>query len=78
VLDAMVVDGTSHTWLRHTERSAGGERVWSVFDPAGRWLGTVNTPADIAIREIGSDYVLGVTAGAMNVNVVVLHRLVKP
>jgi len=34
--------------------------TWFVFDPDGRWLGRVDTPAGLHVVEIGPDYVLGI------------------
>ena len=33
--------------------------LWTVFDPAGLVLGFVETPAELEIKEIGEDYILG-------------------
>ncbi len=49
---------------------------WTVFDPDGRWLGSVETPAGLAITEIGEDYVLGI-ARVDERSVVRLHELAR-
>ena len=51
---------------------------WTVFDPDGRWLGTVTTPPQLQVREIGADYVLGVWRDSLDVPYVHMHRLIKP
>ncbi|HSJ26393.1 MAG TPA: hypothetical protein VK929_17060 [Longimicrobiales bacterium] len=61
---------------RHPARIS--TNFWSVFDPDGRWLGTVTMPIDLDVRMIGADYVLGVWKDAMEVEYVRLHRLIKP
>lgn len=33
---------------------------WDVFDPAGLWLGTVDTPADTHVMDIGAELVAGI------------------
>lgn len=82
----LVVSTDEHLWVRlptnSTELERTPERIstnrWSVFDPEGRWLGTVSTPPDLEIRLIGSDYVLGVWKDTLGVEYVRLHRLIKP
>lgn len=47
---------------------------WSVFDPAGGWLGDVEMPANFQPYEIGADYVVG-KAYPAGVSQVVLYGL---
>ena len=49
--------------------------IWSVFDPAGRWLGDVTMPARFQPRDIGADYVLGTVMDEDGVESIALHRL---
>ncbi len=49
--------------------------VWSVFDPAGRWLSDVTMPARFLPKEIGRDYVLGVARDGDDVETVVQYAL---
>jgi hypothetical protein len=51
---------------------------FAVFDTAGVYLGDVETPRGLEIREIGDDYVLGVWRDDMDVEYVRMHRLIKP
>jgi hypothetical protein len=51
---------------------------WQVFDPDGRWLGTVATPPGGRILDIGEDYALGVWRDEMDVETVRMYGLVKP
>ncbi|MEX2283559.1 MAG: 6-bladed beta-propeller [Gemmatimonadota bacterium] len=51
---------------------------WSVFDPAGRWLGQVQTPGNFWVFEIGNDYVLGLWRDEFDVEHVRMHTLTKP
>ena len=50
-------------------------RRWSVFDREGRWLGSVETPAGLSVREIGEDYLLGTWKDDVGVEHVRVHRL---
>lgn len=53
------------------------ENRWDVFEPDGRWLGTVVLPHGLNPMEIGEDYVLGLVRDELEVERVRLHRLVK-
>ena len=52
-----------------------GGMLWTVFDPEGRALGFVETPAGLSIFEIGEDYILGRTTDEMDVEYVQLWEL---
>jgi hypothetical protein len=60
------------------DRDGPEPRLWSVFDPSGRWLGTIVTPGGFSIHEIGNDYVLGVWRNELDVSFVRLYRILKP
>ena len=49
--------------------------TWSVFDPEGRWLGTVSVPAGLDVYEVGRDYLLGRRKDDLGVEHVELYRL---
>jgi hypothetical protein len=54
------------------------ERVWTIFDPAGRYLGDVTLPAGFRIHDIGDDFVIGVWTDELDVEYVHLYRIEKP
>lgn len=60
---SVMADAADYLWIREFE--VPGKRrsvpIWAVFDPAGKVLGFVETPAGLHIFEIGEDYVLGRT-----------------
>ena len=45
--------------LAHRAPYTAGPMKWYVFDPTGRFLGSVETPPGLNIFEIGRDYLLG-------------------
>ena len=58
---ALLADALGHLWVKEytppdIERPA---QLWTVFDPEGRVLGFVETPAELEVFEIGADYLLG-------------------
>ena len=50
---------------------------WAVFNPEGRFLGVVDTPANGFVTHIGSDFVLGVWRDELDVEQVRMYRLIK-
>lgn len=61
VFARVMSDASGHLWVQEypapTEESSAP--LWAVFDPEGRVLGFVETPAGLLILEIGEDYILG-------------------
>lgn len=74
------VDALGNLWVEmyHEYRDPQENSSWSVFDPEGRWLGVVETPAGLEIQEIGADYILGVWRDELDVEHVRLYGLLKP
>ena len=62
-------DGAGHLWVREYDfpLEPRPAPLWTVFDPAGRVLGFVETPAELEIEEIGEDYILGRVVDEMGV-----------
>lgn len=54
------IDALGHVWLGHYHQPGHSTERWEVFDLAGVWLGTVETPPGFEVHEIGTDRVLGV------------------
>ena len=70
-------DGAGYLWVREydfplEERPAP---LWTVFDPQGRVLGFVETPATLQIKEIGENYILGRVVDEMGVESIQLWPL---
>ena len=68
----LLTDDLDHLWVREATLP-GMERpapLWTVFDTEGRALGFIETPADLTILEIGSDYLLGQTTDDLGVETV--------
>ncbi|MYA12386.1 MAG: hypothetical protein F4087_02255 [Gemmatimonadetes bacterium] len=76
---AILADDTGHLWVREydypqEERPAP---LWTVFDPAGRVLGYVETPRGLLIGQIGEDYILGRAEDELGVEYVQLWPLAR-
>jgi hypothetical protein len=59
-----LVDGTGALWVAAPLNPPEPPTEWTVFAPDGAWLGTMKTPAQFRVDEIGSDYLLGVMGAA--------------
>ena len=73
----LLTDPLDHLWVREAslpdvDRPAP---LWTVFDPEGRALGFVETPAGLTIYEIGADYLLGQATDEMGVESVQVWAL---
>jgi hypothetical protein len=77
VLAELLIDEEGNVWAR--EFSLPGEEAnrWSVFSPAGTWLGTLDAPAGMRILSVSSGHVVGLTRDAFQVEVVSVYRLEK-
>ena len=59
----IMTDAVDHLWIREYDhpREERAAPLWTVFDPEGRVLGFMETPAGLVIFEIGGDYILGIS-----------------
>ncbi len=51
--------------------------MWTIFDRDGRVLGFLETPAGLAIFEIGDDYILGLARDDLGVQSVQVWPLAR-
>ena len=77
--DQIVADALGHLWVE--EYDLPGEPrtnpLWTVFDPEGRALGFVETPAGMNVYEIGADYILGRVTDDLGVEYVQVWSLMR-
>jgi hypothetical protein len=73
----LLVDADSNIWVAEYSEERDDEGTWSVFDPEGRFLGTVETPTGGRVQQIGGDFVLGVWRDELDVEYVRLYELIK-
>lgn len=71
----ILADPAGHLWVREYTPEEDAPARWSVFDPGGRLLGTLETPARFRVTDVGDDYVLGVWRDELDVEQVHLYRL---
>ena len=71
---AMKVDAEHRIWARAWSFDDEASK-WDVFDPTGRFLGTVDIPPDLDVLQIGSDYLLARYTYDSNVDEVRLYKV---
>ena len=77
--DRILVDDVDNVWVRNYQWfDIGSGYAWSVFDPAGRFLGEVRVPSLLEIYQIGPDFVLGRMATITGREAVYVYGLLKP
>jgi hypothetical protein len=74
----LIVDAGGNLWVAEYSPRYNDEGRWTVFDPAGRMLGVVETPVDGRVTEIGDDYIIGVWKDELDVEHVRVYPLIKP
>jgi len=77
-LQNLKVDGEGNLWLEEYQAAPEVQPRWALFDPQGRWLGTIDTPHGLRVTDLGSDYVLGIARDQLDTEHVRLYRLMKP
>lgn len=73
----LMSDDTGYVWAYEAHRPSDPRRHWSVFDPEGRWLGTVRLPDRFWPQQIGPDWILGTQPdeeGNARVRIFPIHR----
>jgi hypothetical protein len=55
----MLVDPSGRIWVQGYLRANHIPLEWTVFDPSGKMLGTVEVPVGFRAFEVGKDYILG-------------------
>lgn len=78
--ERILVDELGNLWAGHwpeEEFSFYPDR-YTVFDPAGVMLGSVEFPDPFNVKQIGADFVLGTWRDEWDVHHVLLYDLVKP
>ncbi len=73
----LLADVEGNLWVADYTQERDDAGTWSVFDPEGRFLGTVETPTGGRVLQIGRDFVLGVWRDEFDVEYVRLYELIK-
>jgi hypothetical protein len=71
------IDAEDNLWVAEYLRPGDEQPRWTVFDPDGTMLGTVETPPGFQILQIGSDFMLGRWQDELGVEHVRMYELLK-
>ena len=84
VATRLIADAAGNWWLGRyrSERdpddpTAHVPTSWDVYEPDGRWLGSVEVPP-IRVMQIGADFVAGIEVDDLGVNYAMVYTLEKP
>ena len=75
--DDFRVDSEGNLWVADYQPEGESVSSWTVFDPEGQMLGSIDMPDRLRVFEIGPDYLLGVWFDDLDVPQVRIHRLIK-
>lgn len=75
--EQLLTDKLGFAWVQNYTPPWRHAPTWSVFDNTGTWLGSVRTPENVRILEIGRYYVMGVRRDQLGVESVVVYELVR-
>ncbi len=74
----LFVDDEGYLWVARYRLPWEERPQWEIFDPDGRWLGDIETPARLRIFQIGRDFLLGRNRDDLGVERIRLYDLVRP
>jgi len=74
---ALQGDALGYLWVAESARSDAPAETWSVFDPRGELLTTLELPAGLETFEIGTDYLLGLWRDPLGVEFIRLYTLTR-
>ena len=74
----LLVAGDGAVWVEEYRRPGhSGPLTWRVFAADGVLAGTIRIPSDLDVRDVGADYVLGVTSDELGVQYVQLYGVTR-
>jgi hypothetical protein len=72
---ALVVDDRDHLWAQHTVAHADTVATWSIFSPAGEWLGDLSVPSTLTVSHVGERHLIAIVRDEDGVESVVVFPL---
>ena len=73
--DRVLTDLDGYLWVLDFAADPAAARRWSIFDPDGRWLGTIETPPGFRLEAAGRDEVVGLWRDADGAEHLRIYRL---
>lgn len=74
---AMVEDAEGYLWVFHYYRPGEHRNRFSIFSPAGVWLGTITLPDGLEPSQVGEDFILGTVTDDLGFVHIRRHRLLR-
>lgn len=76
---SLLPDATGNVWVREPQRPTHSPPIsrWSVFDPRGRWIATLEGPGRFKALQVGPDWILGTLADSVEAEHVLVYRIRK-
>lgn len=76
---SLLTDAAGNVWVREPQRPTHTPPIsrWSVFDPRGRWIATLDGPGRFKALQIGPDWMLGTLADSVDAEHVLVYRIGK-
>ena len=71
------IDADGDLWTQDSKARGDGGARWTIFSPDGRLRGSIEIPANVVVREIGRDWLLGTVLDDDQVEHVRIYRLLK-
>jgi hypothetical protein len=71
-------DAEGNLWVQQFQRPGQAEHEWTVFDPRGVWLGSIELPARLEVTDISGDAILGIARDDLGVERIHAYALLKP
>ena len=75
--DRLLRDSEGNLWIHRYRLPWDADDEWDVIDERGRWLGTVTTPRNVTVLQVGSDFILGRHLDGLGVEEIRVHPLRK-
>jgi hypothetical protein len=70
-------DADGNLWVQEYRAEGEQHTRWTVFDPLGKVIATVNGPEGFTVYDIGRDYIAGVRTDDMDVERVEIYSLTR-
>lgn len=71
----ILVDRSGFVWVQEYRLPWESQLLWNILDQEGSWIGSLKTPPDVRVFEIGEDYLLGRHLDELGVERLVLYAL---
>jgi hypothetical protein len=72
---ALLVDDLEHLWAGHAVAHTDTAAVWSIFSPAGEWLGDLSLPSALTVSHVSERHLTGILRDDVGVESVAVFPL---